>query len=76
MGAATVFYPTLAAGYNEAHKVVSPTDIGKHPLRNRRPLTNTAQLLQLHGSLGWLRDPASPSDVRRFALEDLRGMNF
>jgi|SRR5579872_3893214 len=48
-----------------------------HPLRTQDdlPLERIA-LLQLHGSLAWLRDPEDPSQIWKFNLEDLRGQAF
>lgn len=39
-------------------------------------MDNRARLLNLHGSLGWLRDGDNPTDVRRFRIPDLREWRY
>lgn len=39
-------------------------------------MENRARLLNLHGSLGWLRNSTDSQDVRRFQIPDLRRLDF
>ena len=39
-------------------------------------MPDRARLLNLHGSLGWLRNTEDPEEVRRFRIPDLREANF
>lgn len=61
----------------------SVTDFGdEEPLRNwslrRVPdfVSGRARLLNLHGSLGWLRHRDDPDEVRRFRIPDLRNVGY
>ena len=62
----------LAAGYVEQRRRITPgTELDGHPVRDYDDLlVDRAALLQLHGSLGWLADPANPGGVWRFELQD------
>lgn len=68
----------LAAGYTEGtHRVTPDTDLVGHPLRDIDDLMpQRAALLQLHGSLGWLSDPADSTSVWRFELQELRDAGY
>lgn len=68
----------LAAGYTEEMHQVTPGDrLLGHRLRDFDDLlANRAALLQLHGSLGWLAQPADPTGVWRFELPELRDAEY
>jgi hypothetical protein len=77
-GGVTFEVVDLAAGYVEETKEVVPGHaIVGHPLRNVDDLmSDRAALLQLHGSLGWLSDPAETDSIWRFELDDLRFIDY
>lgn len=68
----------LAAGFNEAERVIvqNGDPIPSWPLRTSAdfPLGPRIHVVQLHGSLGWLRD--AEGSVRKFRIEDLRQQNY
>ncbi len=39
-------------------------------------MSDRARLLNLHGSLGWLRNAEDPEEVRRFRIPDLREVDY
>jgi hypothetical protein len=69
-------FSDMAAGYDSARHLPAwggqPADCWG--IRTSDDLDTRVQLLNLHGSLGWLRDPHSRK-VWKFELEDLRMLN-
>ncbi len=68
----------LADGrHAETFEVVPGINLTGHPLRDVDDLPrDRASLLQMHGSLGWLRNPANRSEVWRFELGKLREIDY
>jgi hypothetical protein len=62
---------------NHEHELVPGTRLVGWPLRvfDDMPPDRCA-LVQLHGSLGWLREPGARTEVWRFELESLREIDY
>jgi hypothetical protein len=68
----------LAYGADDGTFVVAPGHaIVAHPIRDvDNLLPDRASLLQLHGSLGWLKSPNPDGAVWRFPLQQLRDADY